>query len=201
MVLRKVKSVFGGNFGRERKGSLRKVYLASDHGGFRYKKELFAYLLKKGYLVEDLGHNIFDRGDDYVDYVLPLGEKVASYGPKEGARGIVLCRNGQGVCIAANKVPGIRCATGFSLKMIKSTREDDDSNVLAIPSDYVSLSLVKKMVLLWLETPFSGEQRHKRRLKKLGNYETKKKLPRLGKSMVRKASKRKAKKVGKVKKN
>ena len=143
------------------------VYLASDHGGFKIKEKLFIYLFKKGYTVVDFGPHKLNIRDDYPDFVAPMAKKVV----KSRQMGIAICRNGQGACIAANKVKGVRAVTGFSKKMIKSTRADDNSNILCIPSDYVRFSEVKKIVDIWLETPFSKLKRHVRRLDKVRRLE------------------------------
>ncbi len=140
-----------------------KIYLASDHGGFRRKEEIEAYLRRKGYKVEDLGPFFYKKDDDYPDYVLPLARKVV----REKAVGIVFCRNGQGVSIATNKVRGVRAVTGFSVKEARTTRQDDNANVLCLPAEYLSLLQSKRIVSAWLTTPFSGKQRHKRRLRKI----------------------------------
>ena len=141
---------------------IKKIYLASDHGGFNYKQKTLKFLLKLGFEVIDLGPYKYNDGDDYPDYVLPLAKKVA----KEKALGIVFCRNGQGVCVATNKVKGIRAVTAFTKKMAISTKKDDNANILCIPSDYLLFLKVKGIINVWIRTEFSKESRHKRRLKK-----------------------------------
>ena len=143
-----------------------KIYIGSDHGGFKLKKELISYLQKK-FTIIDVGPHTLNPQDDYPDYVIPLAEKVS----KSRNLGIVICRNGQGVCIAANKVKGIRAVTGFSQKEAKKTRLDDNANVLALPADYLTQKEAKKIVMVWLKTSFSNATRHKRRLKKISKYE------------------------------
>lgn len=139
------------------------IYIASDHGGFKLKQKLIPYLEKRGYKVKDMGPYEYKKDDDYPDYVLPLARKVA----KTKSKGIVICRNGQGVCIAVNKIKGIRGVTGFSVKEARTTREDDNANVLSLPADYLSTMKAKKIARTWLETPFSNKARHKRRLAKI----------------------------------
>ena len=85
--------------------------------------------------------------------------------------GIVICRNGQGVCIAVNKIKGIRGVTGFSQKEAKTTRLDDNANILSLPADYLTEVQAKKIARVWLRTPFSNQARHKRRLKKIRKVE------------------------------
>jgi ribose 5-phosphate isomerase B len=145
-----------------------KVYIASDHGGFELKKKIILFLQKRGYILEDFGPFQYNPKDDYPDYVVPLARKVAKL---RNAFGIVLCRNGQGVCIATNKVNGIRAVTGFSIKEARMTRSDDNANVLSIPADYLTLQKSKEIIIAWLETPFSKKKRHIRRLNKVRRLE------------------------------
>ncbi len=145
-----------------------KVYLASDHGGFKLKKELISFLKQKKYEAEDCGPFQLAPKDDYPDYAIPLARKVAK---EQKSRGIVICRNGQGVCIATNKVKGIRAVTGFSPREAKTTRSDDNANVLCLPADYLSVKQARKIVLEWLQTPFSQALRHQRRLHKIEKAE------------------------------
>ncbi len=147
-----------------------KVYIAADHGGFKLKEKLKQYVMRLGYEGMDFGARAYKPGDDYPDYVIPLAEKVAR---DKRALGIVLCRNGQGVCIAANKVRGARAVTGFSKKMAASTRRDDNANVLCLPADYISEREAKEIVKIWLRTKFSGAKRHVRRLKQVEKFEGK----------------------------
>tara|TARA_Y100000310_G_scaffold153901_1_gene153452 strand:+ start:19137 stop:19574 length:438 start_codon:yes stop_codon:yes gene_type:complete len=143
------------------------IYIASDHGGFKTKLKLVKFLQKKGYKITDFGPTSYDPKDDYPDYVIPLAKKLSS----TKNLGIVICRNGQGVCIATNKLKGIRAVTGFSKKEAKTTRLDDNANILCIPADYLRFSQIKSIVITWLQTEFSGETRHKRRLAKIKRLE------------------------------
>ncbi len=142
----------------------KKIYIASDHGGFALKNTLVPFLRMKGFSVEDCGPLTLNPTDDYPDYTIPLAKKVAG---NPNTVGILLCRNGQGVCIVANKIRGIRAVTGFSPMMVKSTRHDDNANVLCLPADYVTPKKAKTMASMWLTTPFSKKQRHLRRLAKI----------------------------------
>jgi ribose 5-phosphate isomerase B len=144
-----------------------KIYIASDHGGFKLKRKMIPFLEKLGHLVEDMGPYSYNPKDDYPDYVIPLAKKVS----KSKSRGIVICRNGQGVCIAVNKIKGIRGVTGFSQKEAKTTRLDDNANVLSLPADYLTEVQAKKIARVWLSTPFSNQARHKRRLRKVSKIE------------------------------
>ena len=143
-----------------------KIFIASDHGGFKLKKKLFVYLFNLGYTVEDFGPHQLNAKDDYPDYAFPLAQGVS----KSKNLGILICRNGQGMCIAANKVKGVRAVTGFSSKMIKSTRKDDNANVLCIPADYLSERAAKEIVKTFVKTKFSKATRHARRLNKIRKF-------------------------------
>jgi ribose 5-phosphate isomerase B len=146
-----------------------KIYIASDHGGYELKKELVNYLQEKGYTIEDMGNKKEDSQDDYPDFILPLAEKVAK---EMGATGIILGRSGNGEAIAANKVKGIRAAVCLNVKMAKMAREHNDANILSLGADYVDLKTAKTIVDTFLETFFSKEEKHKRRVNKITSYES-----------------------------
>ncbi len=144
------------------------IYLAADHAGFERKEQIKEYLDKLGYKLKDFGAHQLDEKDDYPDYAHPLAEAVA----KDSVRGLLFCGNAEGVCIVANKVDGIRAALGYSAYAAKSSREDDDTNILCIPGRVMEDEEVKEMVKVWLETDFSNEERHIRRLKKIEDIES-----------------------------
>lgn len=146
-----------------------KTYIASDHGGYKLKKELVNYLQGKGYAIEDMGNKEHDPQDDYPDFILPLAEKVAK---EMGATGIVLGRSGNGEAIMANKVKGIRAAVCLNVRMAKMARKDNDANILSLGADYVDLDTAKKIVDVFLETFFSTEEKHKKRVNKITSYES-----------------------------
>jgi ribose 5-phosphate isomerase B len=143
--------------------------MASDHGGYELKKELVNYLQEKGYTIEDMGNKKEDPQDDYPDFILPLAEKVAK---EMGATGIILGRSGNGEAIAANKVKGIKAAVCLNVKMAKMAREHNDANILSLGADYVDLKTAKAIVDTFLETFFSKEEKHKRRVNKIISYES-----------------------------
>lgn len=146
---------------------MKKVLIASDHAGFDLKNQLSNFLIDKGWQIEDVGPKEYNQEDDYPDFATPLAQKVSI----EGGKGIVLCANGQGVCIVANKIKGIRAVTATSIEMAKTTREDDDANVLCLPAKFLNNDEAKAIVKTWLETSFSGAERHKRRIKKVMDLE------------------------------
>lgn len=149
------------------------VILASDHAGFKLKEFVKSMLEEEGFKVEDFGTNS-EQQCDYPDFIIPACEEVAK--GKGKAMGIVFGGSGIGECIAANKVKGIRCAIAYDLFTAKVTREHNDSNVLSLGGRTVTgdEKLAKQIVLTWLSTPFSHEERHVRRIKKITDYEEEK---------------------------
>ncbi len=145
-----------------------KIYLASDHAGYKLKEELKNYLQEKGYKFEDMGNLKYEQEDDYPDFVLPLAEKVTL---DSQSLGIILGRSGNGEAIVANKIKGIRAALCLNEVMAKKAREDNWANILALGADFLDIEKAKKIVDVFLETPFSEKERHKRRVKKISSYE------------------------------
>lgn len=141
------------------------VFFGADHRGFQLKEALKAHLAARGVQVEDLGNTVEDPNDDYVDFAAKVAAKV-SENPSDH-RGILICGSGHGVDMVANKFKGVKSALAFNEAVAKQSREHEDANVLALASDWVSEEDAKKIVDVWLATPFSGEGRHVRRLAKL----------------------------------
>ncbi|MFA6099755.1 MAG: RpiB/LacA/LacB family sugar-phosphate isomerase [Patescibacteria group bacterium] len=146
------------------------IYLAADHAGFALKDRLKAHLIKQGHKIVDLTP-VFKDGDDY-----PLVAKKLTTDNKgrlgrlgRSGRGLLLCGSGIGVCIAANRVKGIRAAVGHTPEEVKLAREHDDINVLCL-SGWNHKDKVKaiKMVNVFLKTKRSPASRHVRRVKQLG---------------------------------
>lgn len=139
------------------------LYIAADHAGFQMKEHIKRFLEEKGIRVKDLGALTYDKDDDYPDVAHALAKQVSS-----GAhRGIALCGSGQGMCIAANKTKGVRAALAWNEKSARASRNDDNANVLCLGGRLLSKKTVEACVLAWLETPFSGLARHKRRIRKI----------------------------------
>ncbi|KKR30657.1 MAG: Ribose 5-phosphate isomerase [Candidatus Gottesmanbacteria bacterium GW2011_GWC2_39_8] len=147
-----------------------KVYIGSDHGGYEFKKKYVPWLKEKGYEVVDVGYHTYDPDDDFPDIAFELAEKVVA---DPGSLGILMCRSGGGMTIAANKVPGARCSTAVSPEEVRHNRNDDDLNILALSGDYVSEELSFEMMEVFLKTPYSELTRFIRRLKKIEEYENK----------------------------
>jgi len=148
-----------------------KIYFASDHAGFELKEKLKEFLKEKGYEVEGLGDFVYDEQDDYPDFIFKAAKAVAE---DEGSKGIILGGSGQGEAIAANKVKGIRAVVyyGGPEDIVKLSREHNDANILSLGARFLSEEEAKKVVDLWLKTPFSGEERHKRRIQKIKDFES-----------------------------
>lgn len=151
-----------------------KVVIGADHGGLKLKDVLKKFLEEKGYEVEDEGPYEFDPDDDYPDYSRKVAEKVGKEGAEIGQKnvmGVLICRSAAGVIIAANKVKGIRAVSAINEKQAMHSREHNDANVLGLSGDWMSEQKAKKIVTAWLETPYSNEERHTRRLKKIAEME------------------------------
>jgi len=145
-----------------------KVALASDHRGFKLKSALGKYLNEKGYETVDFGTHSEDSCD-YPDYIYPASVAVRN---GDADRGIFLCFTGIGSAIAANKVRGIRAALAYSLKSAVLSRQHNDANVLVLPTNFMKVDYLKKVVLAWLKTDFEGG-RHLKRVVKISKIEEK----------------------------
>jgi len=141
------------------------IYIGADHRGFQMKEQLKAFLSENGWSVSDAGAKELVPDDDYVDYAQAVAEKV-SMNPT-GSRGILVCGNGVGMDIVANKFNQVRSVLGISPDHVLTSREKDDTNVLSLGADFIDMETAKKMVSILLQTPFSEAERHKRRLEKI----------------------------------
>ena len=142
-----------------------KIYLGADHAGFNLKEKIKAYLLKKGYQVEDMGNTALEPGDDYPDYAYPVAKLVAASDGQD--RGILFCGSGIGVNIVVNKVRGIRSMNALNQIVAKRAREHEDINVLSLGGIYVNEDQAKRIVDLFLTTPKSRATRHARSIEKI----------------------------------
>jgi ribose 5-phosphate isomerase B len=142
------------------------IHIGTDHAGFDLKEELKRYL-------EDIGHEIVDHGafihkptDDYPDYIEPVAQAVSA---DSKSRGIILGGTGQGEAIDANRFKGVRAAVyyGGSLEVVKLSREHNDSNILSLGARFIGEDEAKEAINIWLQTEFSGDERHVRRIGKL----------------------------------
>ena len=140
-----------------------KIAIGCDHGAYTLKKTIVSFLEKKGYTVKDFG--CFNPGScDYPDFCGAAARAVAS---GECQKGIVLCTTGIGASIAANKVRGIRCALLSDVLSARLTRLHNDTNMMALGAGIVGENLALEIVQVWLNTEFSNEERHKKRIQKM----------------------------------
>lgn len=140
-----------------------KIAIGADHGALELKNALVSRLEKQGYEVKDFGTYTADSCD-YPDFAEPAARAVAS---GECDKGIVVCTTGIGVSIVANKVKGIRCALLSDVVSARMTRAHNDTNMMAMGAGVVGESLAFEIVDTWLNTEFSGETRHQRRIDKI----------------------------------
>lgn len=142
-----------------------KIFLGSDHNGFRLKEEVFAYLAKRGYDVEDVGDKELDPDDDFPQFAQMAALKVLGEEESTQPRAILLCGGGQGMCMAANRFRGIRASVIWDEHEAKMSRNDNDSNVLCLPARVLENKTAdwQKIIDTWLETPFADAPRFRRR--------------------------------------
>ena len=139
------------------------IAIGSDHGGFELKQAIMAHLDKRGLEYKDFG--TYDKAScDYPEYGKVVAHAVAS---GEYERGIIICGTGIGISISANKVPGIRAALCTDCFMAEATRLHNDANILALGGRVVGEGLALKIVDTFLDTPFSNDERHIRRISKI----------------------------------
>lgn len=145
------------------------IFIGSDHRGYELKEKLKQKLTEWGFGYEDLGPAKYDKDDDYPDYAAAVGDKVAG---EAGNRGILICGSGIGVCITANKIKGIRAGTMAGSEQTRASVSDEDTNVLCLSADYSTEENNLEIAKTFLETKFSGEERHARRVQKIKNLES-----------------------------
>ncbi|MEM2916001.1 MAG: ribose 5-phosphate isomerase B [Candidatus Woesearchaeota archaeon] len=146
---------------------MKTVHIGADHAGFKLKQELKKFLDHAGYRVVDEGAFELNPQDDYPVYAYKVAKAVS----KGKGMGILICGSAEGVSIAANKVKGIRAVAVWTLCNARLSRQHNDANVLCLSGWELSLNHAKKIAKLWLETKFSGEERHKRRLEEIKRIE------------------------------
>jgi ribose 5-phosphate isomerase B len=144
-----------------------RVALGSDHAGYELKEALKRDLVADGHQVVDFGTDSTES-TDYPDYAVRVGEAVAD---GTADRGVLVCNTGIGMAIAANKVLGVRAAQALDEESARLTRADNDSNVLTFGRVTTPHERAREILRVWLGTPFSGAPRHERRVKKIEDYE------------------------------
>jgi len=160
-----------------------KVYISSDHTGYEIKEKLKIYIIELGHNVEDKGAFAYDAGDDYPDFVKPMAEAVAK---DLESLGVIIGGSGQGEAMCANRVPGARAAVFYGeaiaegaidiqgqksndpFEIVKLARVHNNANILSLSARFLSEDEIKFATELFIATPFAGEERHVRRINKLG---------------------------------
>jgi ribose 5-phosphate isomerase B len=143
-----------------------KIAIGSDHRGFEVKRRIVTLLQRLNHEVVDMGTNS-GESVDYPDFAIPVAQAVSE---KRVDRGILICGTSIGMCIAANKVPGVRAAPCHDSITAEMSRRHNDANVLCLSADLLGGELVDRMVRIWLETEFEGG-RHARRVEKITRFE------------------------------
>lgn len=146
---------------------MKRIYIGADHAGFALKGKIRKWLEHKGVPYQDLGNIRLDPKDDYPDFASTVARKVVT----EKSLGILVCGSAQGMCIAANKVKGARAAVPYSLKEARLSREHNNANIICLSGWSAHLHKSKRMIEIFLTTPFSQEPRHVRRLEKIRRLE------------------------------
>jgi ribose 5-phosphate isomerase B len=145
-----------------------KIAIGADHGGFELKKGIKDFLKKKKYQIKDFGTS----SSKSCDYPL-IGYKVAScVASGEFDRGILICKSGLGMCMVSNKVPGIRAARLCNVESAHSSRKHNDANIAVFSGKSIGIGKVRKILEVWLTTPFAGG-RHARRIRQIKGIEEK----------------------------
>lgn len=151
-----------------------KIVIGADHGGYRLKEELKPFLQQLGYSVDDVGTNS-EESCDYPDYAFKVagavGKAASGIPAFPSVMGILICRSAGGMMFAADKIKGVRAVAAYDEISSKHSRDNNAANVLGLSGDWTSLEDAKKIIKVWLETPFSGEERHARRIQKIIDYE------------------------------
>lgn len=145
------------------------IYIAADHKGLELKASINSWLKGRGFEFEDLGAYEYDHNDDYVDLAVDAGQRVAQN--PENHRAILICGSGVGMCMAANKVKGVRAGLGFVSDQVHAARKDDNINILALPAENVGEIQAINLVETFLETEFVKSENYLRRIEKITRYE------------------------------
>lgn len=145
-----------------------KISLASDHAGFELKKKILDFLSSRGHTVIDLGTDNSTQSVDYPDFAQKAARSILN---KDAQKAILICGSGVGASVAANKFKGIRAAICHDTYSARQGVEHDDMNVLCLGGRIIGEELAKELVLAFINASFSGEERHKRRLEKIKNFE------------------------------
>ena len=144
-----------------------KIFIGSDHRGYKLKEKVKEWLNQWAFEYEDLGNEVYDTEDDYVDFAVKVGEGV-SLGE---SKGVLMCGSGAGMDLTVNKIRGVRGVLGFNVNQVKESVEKDNVNVLSLSANHVSLRKTKKILKVFLETEFLRKEKYLRRIKKIEKIE------------------------------
>ena len=159
-----------------------RIYLGADHAGFETKNVIAEHLTASGHEVVDCGAHTYDAEDDYPAFCIDAARKVVA---DPGSLGIVLGGSGNGEQIAANKVKGIRSALVWSEEIAALARQHNNANVISVGGRMHTLEEMTGFISVFLTTPYTGEERHDRRIGMLADYEKTGNLPPLPESALR----------------
>ena len=146
------------------------ILISSDHAGFELKNSLVQYLDSLGHSVEDMGPSAYDESDDYPDLIAPLASKISSSNiGTDSLLGIIIGGSGQGEAIVANRFSGVRAGVlnCDNLELVSLMRQHNDSNIISLGARFVAPDIAKAAVKLFIETEFSADPRHERRIKEI----------------------------------
>lgn len=146
------------------------IYIGADHGGFKLKREIINWLKEKGHKTKDMGAKILHQDDDYPEFAFKVAHAVAK---EKGSTGILICRNGIGMSVAANKVNGIKAGLVSFVGQAITARAHDNCNILVLPADFIDQEKAITIIDTFLQAKFTKEKRHIRRLNKIEEYEKK----------------------------
>lgn len=146
---------------------MKPIYIGSDHAGFNLKEKIKLWLEHKRIHYIDVGNKVLDPKDDYPDFAAALARKVVD----DKSLGILVCGSAQGMCIAANKIKGARAVIPYSLREARLSKEHNNANIICLSGWFMHLHKAKKMIEIFLTTPFSKAPRHMRRLLKIKKLE------------------------------
>lgn len=147
------------------------LYLAADHAGFELKETIKEFLRAENIQFEDLGPATMAPDDDYPPLAQMVAKKVAA-DKKHETHGLLLCGTANGVCMAANKIHGVRAGIGYNLAAAEALRSHNDANILCLAGRVLQPDFAKAIVRKFLETPFSGDERHARRISQIASLES-----------------------------
>lgn len=149
---------------------IKHIYIGSDHAGYELKEKLKVFLTESNYKVVDKGAFKLDPGDDYPDFIIPVAKSVAE---DPGSFGIIIGGSGQGEAMSANKIDGIRATEyyGGNSEVVKVSRLHNDANILSLGARFIGEEEAREVINLFLETKFSEDKRHIKRINKIKEEE------------------------------